>query len=120
RSAAPTPDTAAIGKKFSFSAVGGTEDDIDEEDEDNAGAGTVTVPDTIADDAVISDGKVNTLVKDDGATVNDAAEEPPQSEFAKWFWENRGDVNRAWKKRRREAMKAKRQRENRKIGRRIV
>ncbi|KAL4872172.1 hypothetical protein BDV12DRAFT_162428 [Aspergillus spectabilis] len=39
-----------------------------------------------------------------------------ESDFAKWFWENRGDNNRAWKKRRRDAAKELRQRENRRKG----
>lgn len=39
-----------------------------------------------------------------------------ETEFAKWFWENRGDNNRAWKKRRREVAKEERQRENRRKG----
>ena len=39
-----------------------------------------------------------------------------ESDFAKWFWENRGDNNRAWKKRRRDAAKEERQRENRRKG----
>lgn len=39
-----------------------------------------------------------------------------ETEFAKWFWENRGDNNRAWKRRRREAAKEERQRENRRKG----
>ncbi|KAL4883631.1 hypothetical protein BJY04DRAFT_184010 [Aspergillus karnatakaensis] len=38
------------------------------------------------------------------------------SDFTKWFWENRGDNNRAWKKRRRDAAKELRQRENRRKG----
>jgi hypothetical protein len=45
-------------------------------------------------------------------------EEPSEgsSDFQKWFYEHRGDTSRAWKKRRREAAKDKRQRENRKKG----
>ncbi|KAJ5457620.1 hypothetical protein N7475_009008 [Penicillium sp. IBT 31633x] len=39
-----------------------------------------------------------------------------ETEFAKWFWENRGENNRAWKKRRRDAAKEQRQRDNRKKG----
>ncbi|KAL3475330.1 hypothetical protein BJX99DRAFT_229702 [Aspergillus californicus] len=39
-----------------------------------------------------------------------------ESDFAKWFWENRGDNNRAWKKRRKDAAKEQRQRENRRKG----
>lgn len=42
-----------------------------------------------------------------------------ESDFAKFFWENRGDNNRAWKRRAREAKKEKRQRENRLRGRRF-
>ena len=41
---------------------------------------------------------------------------PEESDFAKWFWDNRGDNNRAWKKRRRDAAKEERQRENRRRG----
>ncbi|KAL2869948.1 uncharacterized protein BJX67DRAFT_346089 [Aspergillus lucknowensis] len=44
------------------------------------------------------------------------ADSKEESEFAKWFWENRGDNNRAWKKRRRDAAKEQRQRENRRKG----
>lgn len=39
-----------------------------------------------------------------------------ETEFTRWFWENRGDNNRAWKRRRREAAKEERQRENRRKG----
>ncbi|KAJ5166556.1 uncharacterized protein N7482_005337 [Penicillium canariense] len=39
-----------------------------------------------------------------------------ETDFAKWFWEHRGENNRAWKKRRRDAAKEQRQRENRKKG----
>jgi hypothetical protein len=34
---------------------------------------------------------------------------PDKTKFKDWFWENRGDNNRAWKKRRREAKKEERQ-----------
>jgi hypothetical protein len=43
-----------------------------------------------------------------------------KSGFQKWFWENRGETNRAWKKRRKEVAKEKRQRENRKRSDRAV
>lgn len=39
-----------------------------------------------------------------------------ESDFVKWFWEHRGENNRAWKKRRRDAAKEQRQRENRRKG----
>lgn len=56
---------------------------------------------------------------DNGASPRPAAVKQgnkEESDFAKWFWENRGDNNRAWKRRRREAAKEKRQKENRKQG----
>jgi hypothetical protein len=37
-----------------------------------------------------------------------------ESDFQKWFYEHRGETNRAWKKRRKVAAKETRQRENRK------
>ena len=97
RSAAPTPDTAAIGKRFIFP-------DPDDEDEDDS-------DDEIAEEDVT---EAQSRAKDD------KPEGEGDSEFSKWFWENRGEKNRAWKKRRREALKVKRQRENRRVGRRVV
>ena len=35
------------------------------------------------------------------------------TDFQKFFWENRGDLNRKWKKRRKTALKERRNRENR-------
>jgi hypothetical protein len=43
-----------------------------------------------------------------------------ESEFRKWFYEHRGENNRAWKKKRKEAKKQQRQRENRRLTRRVV
>ena len=90
RSAAPTPDTAAPGKTFG-DIWAGTSDvsDVDEEDE--------------KEDAVAG--------KAEEASTG-SKEEKPESEFSKWFWEHRGETNRAWKRRRREAAKEKRQKEN--------
>lgn len=90
RSAAPTPDTAAPGKTFG-DIWAGTPDasDVDEDDEkEDATAGKV----------------------EEGSAGS--KEEKPESEFSKWFWEHRGETNRAWKRRRREAAKEKRQKEN--------
>ena len=42
-----------------------------------------------------------------------------ESDFAKFFWEQRGENNRTWKRRAREAKKEKRQRENRQQSRRF-
>lgn len=90
RSAAPTPDTAAPGKTFG-DIWAGTSDvsDADEEDEKEAAVA----------------GKA-----EDASTGSN--EEKPESDFSKWFWEHRGETNRAWKRRRREAAKEKRQKEN--------
>jgi hypothetical protein len=87
RSAAPTPDTSLINRRMNW-----------EEEED----------DEMEDDAAI-----DTPVSKSRSTKLDTKEE---TEFTKWFWENRGDNNRAWKKRRRDAAKEQRQRENRKKG----
>ncbi|PKY06939.1 hypothetical protein P168DRAFT_301960 [Aspergillus campestris IBT 28561] len=62
------------------------------------------------DDSATEAGVVNTPLRKFGAAEN------AESDFAKWFWENRGDNNRAWKKRRRDAAKEQRQRENRSKG----
>ena len=89
RSAAPTPDTAAPGKTFGDMWAGTSDiSDVDEDDEqEDATAGEV-------EDA-------STGLKD----------EKPESEFSKWFWEHRGETNRAWKRRRREAAKDKKQKD---------
>jgi hypothetical protein len=123
RSAAPTPDTAAIGRRFSFDWRKGSH----EADDDDEGE----MSDLEAEQQLSNNTKANSqhlpgVAEDDDE--DDEAEEQqgetegkPESEFRKWFWENRGDINRAWKKRRREALKAKRHTENRKMagGRRV-
>ena len=90
RSAAPTPDTAAPGKTFGDMWAGTSDiSDADEDDEqEDATAGKV----------------------EDASTGS--KDEKPESEFSKWFWEHRGETNRAWKRRRREAAKEKRQKDN--------
>nr|POF04050.1 hypothetical protein CFP56_21806 [Quercus suber] len=96
RSAAPTPDTAAVSRHSSFPFP---------EDFDEAG-------DEGQDENEYSGGAAT------GEPVQNVVKE--ESEFRKWFYENRGDLNRGWKKRRREERKTKRQRENRKMNRRVV
>ncbi|KAL2062932.1 hypothetical protein VTL71DRAFT_6004 [Oculimacula yallundae] len=87
RSAAPTPDTAHANKRF----IWPSEKDEDEDD-----------------DAVPSSPIRNSEKKKE----TDKTE--PESDFQKWFYENRGDVRRAWTGRKKAAAKEKRQRENRK------
>lgn len=108
RSAAPTPDTAAIGKKFSFPFAQDVEaDENADSDQDDVGDTVAGAKDAMEVDATPS------------AKAGDQ-DEKQESDFRKWFFENRGDLNRGWKKRRREERKAKRQRENRRLSRRVV
>lgn len=105
RSAAPTPDTAAIGRKFSFPFAGDDVDEEDEEDEDER----------MGDGEDVDRREGNSVEKGQGD--NGGGEE---SAFRKWFFEHRGDLNRGWKKRRREERKVLRQRENRRLGRKVA
>lgn len=113
RSAAPTPDTAAIGRRFSFDWRKNSQEADDDED-----MGDV---DSLAEQRLSHNTRANAsklagvTEEDEDDAVTGADEEKPESEFRKWFWENRGDLNRAWKKRRRDALKAKRHSENRKM-----
>ncbi|KAJ4993092.1 hypothetical protein SVAN01_01444 [Stagonosporopsis vannaccii] len=124
RSAAPTPDTAAIGRRFSFDWRKGSQEHEDDEEE-------------LSDAGVEAENQLSLNTRaNQGGNLADVAEEnedeggegagegegkKEDSEFRAWFWEHRGDINRAWKKRRREALKAKRQVENRKMtGRRVA
>ena len=108
RSAAPTPDTAAIGKRFEFPPM----HDSDEDEDDIDMADVEGVQDVGQNVAVTSNaGDAQTGV------VNGGKEE---SAYRKWFYDNRGDLNRSWKKRRRDERKQKRQRENKRLGRRVA
>ncbi|CZT07922.1 related to SRP40 Suppressor of mutant AC40 of RNA polymerase I and III [Rhynchosporium agropyri] len=95
RSAAPTPDTAHPNKRFLWPS----EKDEEEDDEEEA----LSSP--------IRNGK-----KAEG--TQKATE--PETDFQKWFYENRGDVRRAWTGRKKAAAKEKRQRENRKRDHRAI
>ncbi|KAK3641505.1 hypothetical protein LTR56_011319 [Elasticomyces elasticus] len=109
RSAAPTPDTAAIGKRFDFPLALDEDDeleDVEERDEDVEEVGQ-------QEDLNMGDSTIVPV----GTTVDDERQE---SEFRKWFYDNRGDLNRGWKKRRRDERKQKRQRENKRLGRRVA
>lgn len=103
RSAAPTPDTAAIGRKFSFPFA----QQEDEEDDEPIGG---------VEDAEMQDVEQG----EQSAAQAGAQEGGEESAFRKWFYDNRGDLNRGWKKRRREEKKRKRQTENRRLSRRVV
>lgn len=103
RSAAPTPDTAGLGKRFRFAMDGAERDEDGDSNEDS--------DEDMADDV---SGPVGT------ARAPTNAGDKEESEFRKWFYEHRGENNRAWKKKRKEAKKQQRQRENRRLTRRVV
>ncbi|RVX71556.1 hypothetical protein B0A52_05128 [Exophiala mesophila] len=99
RSAAPTPDTAYPSRFNSYGSTGlpGDED--------------------LEDGSDLEDSPHNTRIEKNGPQLRSNKSMPdtpsrPQSDFEKKFWENRGDNNRAWKQRRRAALKEKRQRDN--------
>ena len=54
--------------------------------------------------------------KEDQDSIAATKEGKEESDFVKWFWEFRGQNNRAFKKRRRDAAKESRQEENRRTG----
>jgi len=89
RSAAPTPDTAHANKRF----IWPTDNDEDEEEDEEASS---------------------PIRRESPAKTTEAKTGEAESDFQKWFYENRGETNRAWKKRRKAVAKEKRQRENRK------
>ncbi len=90
RSAAPTPDTAAPGKTFGDFWEGNSDISAGDEDTEIEGA---------------------SKAESDEATVKKKRDHP-QSEFQKRFWEHRGETNRGWKRKRREATKDKRHNAN--------
>lgn len=103
RSAAPTPDTAAPGRTFenvweTRSESDDNDDDCDQNDDENE-------DDNSAENAVN---------ENDHSEEKDGIGEKPESDFSKWFWEHRGETNRAWKRRRRDAAKERRHTVNKK------
>ena len=107
RSAAPTPDTAAPGKVGFEPPWALDQNEIDNQDEEN-------------DEGNEGDHRANRNEPSRFSAANPTKEgeqtDKNESEFSRWFWAHRGETNRAWKRRRREASKEKRQRENRRSG----
>ena len=91
RSAAPTPDTAAPGRTFG-DLWEGTSDISDGDDEMEFEA-----LETAKEDPV----------------KPEAGEKKPESEFRQWFYEHRGENKRKSRRRKKEAIKEKRQKDNR-------
>ncbi|KAL1610324.1 hypothetical protein SLS60_001990 [Paraconiothyrium brasiliense] len=128
RSAAPTPDTAAIGRRFSFPWRNGSQEADDDEDADldpeastqlsnntKANASSSQLADVAEEDEDKAEGDGEALagVQSRGVGGTEKDEEREESDFRKWFWENQGNLNRAWKRRRKDAVKTKRSVENR-------
>ncbi|KAI1637759.1 hypothetical protein F4809DRAFT_640238 [Biscogniauxia mediterranea] len=126
RSAAPTPDTAHPSRSFSFWSRQETVDEESENDKDEEG-GNGNGNDEAEEQDDDEDGDEDDDDDDDDDVTTGNAVTPhdtptrsnkhappvPVSDFQKHFWENRGELNRKWRKRRREASKEKRYRENR-------
>ncbi|KAI1164475.1 hypothetical protein F5B18DRAFT_615655 [Nemania serpens] len=103
RSAAPTPDTAHPSRSFHFWASQGSADDAGLDGEDDAHElEAVAEQEQEDEDVDMEDG-----------VAGGQTSPTPASDFQKQFWESRGDLNRAWRKRRKSAAKEKRYRDNR-------
>ncbi|KAH7040970.1 uncharacterized protein B0I36DRAFT_311852 [Microdochium trichocladiopsis] len=108
RSAAPTPDTAHPNRTF---PPWSTQETVDEEDEGEDSEGGEDVDE--ADRAAELDLDMLDAEGDHPLTVATSVRPAPTSDFQKHFWENRGDLNRKWRRRRKTAAKEKRYRDNR-------
>jgi len=114
RSAAPTPDTAAISRRlkpWDGGGAGSDEDELeDEEEEESKDEDEEEVADIELDEPEAA--------KKESTVAGFVAPAPPeeQTEFEKHFWAMRGEYNRSWKTRKREARKEQRQSENRRTG----
>lgn len=104
RSAAPTPDTAHPSRRFMWPV------DKDDDEDDDDGDEVSETP----------SGKDKGKGLATGSKDEEEDGKEPESDFQKWFYEHRGETNRAWKKRRKAAAKEMRQRENRKKADRAV
>lgn len=101
RSAAPTPDTAHPSRMSRIWYQRGDEDKgLDDVEEDQG-------EDDNDNHSMAGQGRAL-----DGEDAGEGSTNP-NTDFQKWFWEHRGDLNRSWKKRRKTAGKEKRYRENR-------
>ncbi|MCJ1355691.1 MAG: hypothetical protein MMC33_005683 [Icmadophila ericetorum] len=123
RSAAPTPDTAApskIGFGPLWRGVGG-EGDSSEHDEDD-GEGQEEYEKAKKSSVGKNREGSSPGPSGEGKDASGGGGGPPsqQSDFAKWFWEHRGETNRAWKRRKREAAKEKRHKENQEREKNVV
>ena len=119
RSPAPTPDTAAINRKASWPwAKGVAEADVNVKAEEETAKNDDEHDDEIENEEAQAQAS-DSLGRETERVVGQAKKDKTESDFAKWFWENRGENNRAWRRRRREAMKIERQRQNKRLAKRV-
>ncbi|KAK4072779.1 uncharacterized protein Triagg1_5824 [Trichoderma aggressivum f. europaeum] len=97
RSAAPTPDTAHPSRMQRFWGAS-PEKDVEMEDDVANALREEEQEDEEGED------------EDDGSPAQ--GRQTATTDFQKWFWENRRDLNRSWMTRRKTAAKEKRHREN--------
>ena len=121
RSAAPTPDTAAPSK-IGFGPLWRGHGGDDESSESGEGEQDEGQENEREHEKAK---KSSTGKAGEGSSMSAPADgknagQPQQSEFAKWFWEHRGETNRAWKRRKREAAKEKRHKENKEREKNVV
>ncbi|KAI0399785.1 hypothetical protein F4802DRAFT_535640 [Xylaria palmicola] len=114
RSAAPTPDTAHPSRSFNFWASQGAADNGagagDEEDDDDVGGGGL---EDVEEEQAGEEEEDEDVTMEGTQQQQASSSQAPASDFQKQFWETRGDLNRAWRKRRKSAAKEKRYRDNR-------
>ncbi|KAH0537219.1 hypothetical protein FGG08_005961 [Glutinoglossum americanum] len=129
RSAAPTPDTAARWKRIPILWPNGINESDEEMEsgkeipENTSHQGKAALPAiiggagpaTATSELDVVDPSALPLFSDDALIASLAKELPAEEKgFEEIFYEKRGEMNRHWKKRRREALKEKRKRENKK------
>ncbi|KAL7810015.1 hypothetical protein V8C44DRAFT_333095 [Trichoderma aethiopicum] len=108
RSAAPTPDTAHPSRAQRFWGTASPDEDVEMEDDvANALREDYTYPNEEEDEEEAQGGD-----EDDEADPAQQGRRSATTDFQKWFWENRRDLNRSWMTRRKTAAKEKRHREN--------
>ena len=118
RSAAPTPDTAHPSRSFNIWPRSDALGELLEEDEDGDGAEQEQDDEDEDQDTPMVDATPSRRAGS-AATPADGSG-APVSEFEKQFWENRGDLNRKWRRRRKAAAKEKRYRENKARAQRAI
>jgi hypothetical protein len=105
RSAAPTPDTAFASRSFKFWAGDGERDDEEESNGQQQAENDVVHGETDEDESMAD-------AADEEEEAEKVAAVPAALDKEKWFWEQRGDLNRAWRTRKRMYAKEKRYRGN--------